>query len=110
MFTRSVVLRTAVLFPLLSAGMALADPADGRYFDHYGMMGGAGWFYGPIMMLLFFGLLVAAVVLIVRLLGGAPLGQGWSRTEDRSQAILRERFAKGEITQEEFEKAKKALD
>lgn len=93
----------------LSAGALRADPGDGQYFGHYGMMNGGGWIFGPIMLLIFFGLLVAAVVLIVRLLG-SDLLRSAGRPDDRSLSILRERFAKGEITQEEFEAAKKALD
>ena len=88
---------------------ALADPGDGRYYDHYGMMGWGGWFYGPVMMLLFFALLVGAAILVVRLLGSDTLRPG-AKQEDRAQAILRERFAKGEITKEEFEASRKVLD
>jgi putative membrane protein len=89
--------------------VAQADPGDGRYYDHYGMMGWGGWFYGPVMMLLFFALLVGAVVLVVRLLGSDTLRNG-AQQEDRAHAILRERFAKGEITKEEFDTSRKALD
>lgn len=93
----------------LMLSVAQADPGDGRYYDHYGMMGWGGWFYGPVMMLLFFALLVGAVVLVVRLLGSDTLRNG-AQQEDRAHAILRERFAKGEITKEEFDTSRKALD
>ncbi|MDK3073817.1 SHOCT domain-containing protein [Sedimentitalea sp. JM2-8] len=93
----------------LKASAALAYPVEGRYVDHYGMMGWGGWFYGPVMMLLFFALLVGAVVLVVRLLGSDSLRSG-EKQEDRAHVILRERFAKGEITKEEFEESRKVLD
>ena len=94
---------------LSMATAALADPGDNRYHGHYGMMGWSGWFFGPVMMLLFFALLVGAIVLAVRLLGSDPLRPG-KKHDDRAHAILRERFAKGEITKEEFEASRKVLD
>jgi putative membrane protein len=93
----------------LMSPAAQAEPSGGRYYDHYGMMGWGGWFYGPVMMLLFFALLVGAVVLVVRLFSSDALRPG-AKQEDRVQAILRERFAKGEITKEEFEASRKVLD
>jgi putative membrane protein len=98
----------AALPTSLIAGAALADPTDGRYFDHMGMMGWGGWFYGPLMMVVFFALLVGAVLLIVRLLGANSRDDG-TGPGDRALQILRERFAKGEITREEFEDARKVL-
>lgn len=94
--------------PVLSLA-AQAAPGDGRYHDHYGMMEWGGWFYGPVMMFLFFALLIGAVVLLVRLLGSDALRPG-EKQEDRAHAILRERFAKGEITKEELETSLKVLD
>lgn len=93
----------------LMSSAVQADPGDGRYHDHYGMMGWGGWFYGPVMMLLFFALLVGAVVLVVRLIGSDTLRSG-AKQEDSANAVLRERFAKGEITKEEFEASRKVLD
>jgi putative membrane protein len=94
---------------VLPLAAAVADPGDGRSFDHYGMMGWGGWFYGPFMMLLFFALLVGAVLLVLRLLG-ADGPRSDEKREDRALKILRERFAKGEITKEEFEASRKVLD
>jgi putative membrane protein len=97
------------IFVALLSSAAQADPGDGRYYDHYGMMGWGGWFYGPVMMLLFFALLVGAVFLVIRFLGSDALRPG-QKQEDRAHAILRERFANGEITKEEFEASRKVLD
>ena len=93
---------------LAAPGAAIADPGDGRYFDHYGMMGWGGWFFGPVMMLIVFALLVGAVLLVVRLLGADTLQSG-PRSEDRAHTILRERFAKGEIGKDEYEASRKVL-
>ena len=72
------------------------------------MMGFGGWIIRPLMMLTFFALLVGAVVLIVRIIGGGS-GAARDRQPDRSLEILRERFAKGEIDAEEFDAGRKTL-
>lgn len=97
---------------LVSFGaVSLASAQEQRYraFDHGEMMGWGGWFFGPIMMVTFFALLVGAVVLIVRILDTGARGTGADQG-DRARAILRERFAKGEISKEEYEAAAKVLD
>ena len=60
----------------LISSMAQADPGDGRYDVHHGMMGWDGWFYGPVTILLLFALLVSPVVVVVRLLGSDTLRNG----------------------------------
>lgn len=64
----------------------------------YGAMGGFGW----IFMIVFWGLVIWAVVALVR--GGGAHGKDKSPLE-----ILKERYAKGEIDQKEFEEKKKDL-
>lgn len=85
-----------------TATSALAD-GGGQYHDH-GMMGG-NWFFGPIMMLLFIGLIVGAIVLTARFLGFDTS----NRSSSNSLDILKERFAKGEIDKDEFEERKRIL-
>ncbi len=101
---------TLMTLPLVSGftTRALADGAQEGYYGHMGMMGG-GWFMGPIMMLIFFAFLVGAVVLIVRLLGGG-FGSSKGAGTDRALHVLRERFANGEINEEEFQKRKRVLE
>jgi len=94
---------------LTASGAALADPQDGRYFDHHGMMGWGGWPAGPIMVLIFFALLVGAVGLVVRLLRSDTSRSG-AGSEDTAHTILRERFARGEIGEDEYEASRKVLD
>ena len=76
------------------------------------MMWGNGWgwwVFGTLMMLAFWGGLVALVVFGIR---------GWNRPREGSQpsgtpdakAILEERFARGEISKEEFEERKQVLE
>ena len=78
-----------------------------------GMMGWGGFggygmgFVGWIFMLLFWGLIVVGVVLVVRWLWdqGRP-GMGGA---DSSLEILKRRYARGEISKEEFDRMKQDL-
>ena len=65
---------------------------------------GAMWLLGPLMMLLFWGGLAVLVVWAVRAFSRGPnLGP------DSAHEILRRRLASGEITQAEYEQARKAI-
>lgn len=70
-----------------------------------------GWMWGVwgavamAMMLAFWGLVIAALVLAVRWL----LRQGERTPSDRAMDILRERYARGEISREEFEARRRDL-
>jgi putative membrane protein len=73
-----------------------------------GMMGfGWGWFI-PILMVVFWGLVVWGIVALVRGLGGCCVPAQRDDTESALD-ILRKRYAKGEINREEFEAKKKEL-
>ncbi|MGH2760291.1 MAG: SHOCT domain-containing protein [Actinomycetota bacterium] len=61
---------------------------------------------GPLAALLFLGLLIAGAVIIVRMLINRPQGGSPSRGP---LAILEERFARGEIDEEEFRTRRDAL-
>lgn len=72
--------------------------------------GWGGWVVGFVMMALFWGGLVALVVLVLR---------GWDGGRDRGRAepgppdareILEERFAKGEISEDELEQRRRVLE
>lgn len=73
-----------------------------------GMMWGWGYgFFGWLMMLLFWGLIIAGAVLVIR----------WLVDQTRSPAlgsetaldVLKRRYAKGEITKEQFDAMKRDL-
>jgi len=102
----------------LAGGLNAALPALAQGTTNYGhgpgMMwngGWAGWFVGPVMMLLFLAAAVAVVVLMVRWLGGTDhhRGPATRRHETSALEILEQRFARGEIDEEEFRKRKQAL-
>lgn len=91
---------------LLAAPAAYADPGEGWSGYHHEMMWGAGLF-GGFMMLLFWGVLLALVVFAVRWLSKS------SDESIKSQSaldILKERYAKGEIDEDEYLKRKSTLE
>jgi putative membrane protein len=69
--------------------------------------GWGGWFLGALMMLLFWGGLVALVVFAMRSWGG---GQRPGSQGPNARSILEERFARGEISKEEFEERRRVLE
>lgn len=89
--------------PMAWAGPALAD-ANGGMMNGYGM---GGYGFGGFGMLLFWGLVIAAVVLVVMQLRGR--GESETVAPDALEE-LRLRYARGEIDEEEFQRRKAALD
>ena len=76
------------------------------------MMPWYGMIFGPIMMITVLATVVTIVVLIVRWIGGAPLGASVPNYRPPGKTpidILEERFAKGEIDKEEFEERRRVL-
>ncbi len=65
-----------------------------------------GWF-GQAIEIVFFVVLIIAVVYIARSLG--RLGGGYMKMEDSSLEILKKRYARGEIDKQEYEEKKKDL-
>lgn len=77
------------------------------------MMGGDGWgswIGGGLMMLLFWGGLVALVVFLVRGFGARPSQGDEKRSPPDAREILAERFARGEISEDEFEQRRRVLE
>jgi putative membrane protein len=70
---------------------------------------GWGWIAGGLVMLVFWGGLIALVVYVVR--GGARSSRvGNEQITHDARNILAERFARGEISEEEFEQRKRVLE
>jgi putative membrane protein len=72
------------------------------------MMDSWDWLWGALMMLVFWGGLAAVIVFAVRASSGRGPRPGSGETTD-ARTILEGRFAKGEISQEEFEQRKRVL-
>jgi len=68
----------------------------------WGYADGWSWLWMAAMMVLFWGGVIALAVVAIRAFTG-PKGT------DQAVDILRRRLASGEITQDEFEKTRKAL-
>ena len=67
------------------------------------------WLWMGLSMLVFWGGLVTVVVLAVRAFGGRSSPRDEERVKD-ARAILAERFARGEISEEEFEHRSQVLE
>lgn len=103
----SLVLLIAV--PMIWGG-AVGWSDGGWHMMGPGMMGSFGWgWFMPVFMLLFFGLVIWAIVAVVR---GASQSDGYQTSSIRSDSALealKMRYAQGKISIEEFEKIKKSL-
>jgi putative membrane protein len=65
---------------------------------------GAWMFFAPVMMVIFVSAFIAVMYLVMR--DGAACGG----RDERAVSILRERYARGEIDQAEFEKRRRLLE
>jgi len=104
--------RTPLLAAIVGAvGVASAMAEESpRYYYGPHMWDGGGWFLGPFVMLFFLGLVVVAVVLLVRWLGGSAPSSTGPAPRQTALDILRERFARGEIDKAEFDHRKQVLE
>ncbi|MGA2977131.1 MAG: SHOCT domain-containing protein [Spirochaetia bacterium] len=79
-------------------------------FGRYGLGAAHGWAWltwaGPIALIVFWALFVVAMILLIVYL--IRHGRGYA-PDSTAMAILRERYAKGEIAKEEFEEKRKDL-
>jgi putative membrane protein len=75
---------------------------------HWGGDFGMGFGGGGIIMILFWGIIILGIVYLVKVL----LGGTSSREENKSESareVLEKRFARGEMSKEEFEDAMTVL-
>lgn len=104
---------TGLLFmSLLTLVPDLALAQGGYWGMGPGMMGGwgMGWF-GGIFMMLFWVLIIIALVFFIRWLvrtGDSKSDKGIGQS--RALEILKERYARGEIDTEEFEQRRRLLE
>ena len=78
------------------------------YGDMMGWGGDWGWgWFGMVHMVLWWLLIILGIVVLAKWIFGGSGSRGSS--EDRALAILRERYARGEIDKQEFEARKRDL-
>ena len=102
-----IVLAILVVVPLLWGSIS---GWQGRSWGMMGpgMMGGFGWgLFMPVFMVVFWGLIIWGVVALVRGLTGSK-GSAFPG-EDSALAILKRRYAQGDISREEYQGKKKEL-
>lgn len=102
----------APLAMLGSSSVAWAQQESRPYYGHGPHMWGDGpWmFVGPLMMIVFLAAIVAAIILMVRWIGGPGHSTGQRSSAGRAPLdILKERFARGEIDKEEYEDRRRTL-
>ncbi|MFT4830323.1 MAG: putative membrane protein [Paracoccaceae bacterium] len=98
----------------------MADVGDipdrvGPFYHGHDMMwggnqwGGFGMFMGPVFMILMMVGIIVGAIYLLRLFGGPGLAGSGHAAHDRAMALLKERYAKGEIESQEFEERKKLL-
>jgi len=80
------------------------------FWPHIGF-GGFGMIIGMIFAKLFFLALIAAIVvfIVLAIKGSKYRHEYWHKMGDKPIEILKERYAKGEITKEQFENMKKDI-
>lgn len=76
-------------------------------WDQWGRGYGMDWGWFGAMHLLWWLLLIAGAAALLRYILG--LKGGADRGEDRAHAVLRERYARGEIDQQEFDERMRHL-
>ncbi len=81
----------------IGRGLAQGGPGPGQMMSDWGW--GFMWLM-PLVMLAWFALMIAVIVLLVRWLGGGSGGRSASTSTARD--ILKERYARGEIDREEY--------
>lgn len=89
---------------------ALAQGLDGREFYRHYDFGFGHMLFGGLMMIAFWGGIILLIVLAVRWIGSGGPGRD-DRAVGRQSAldILQERYARGEIDHDEFERRKQLL-
>jgi putative membrane protein len=104
----------SVVIAILFIGEIMSAVFGGWRYSGWGMMGpsmmgGIGfWWLMPVLVVVFWGLVIWGLVTLVRSLGSST-GHTGSMHSSSAVEILKERYARGEISKEEFEDKKKDL-
>lgn len=112
----AIVVGVIVLVLLLLGGMGAGMMGYGGYGGMMwpGMMGnyyGPGFGFGGLLMMLFWLLIIGGIVLLVvwAVGRGGMATLGGTRPQDSALEILKQRYARGEITKEQFDQMRRDL-
>lgn len=105
-----LILMAGFLISYIYAPLLWAQDSVPYYGQHMMWGGGGGWFFGPLFALFWLAIAVAVVVLVVKWLGGIAHQGSMIVPDGNALDILKERFARGEISKEEYSEAKKVLE
>src|SRR4030042_1572990 len=72
-----------------------------------GMMGGFGWGLMPLLVIVFWGLIIWGIVAAVRGVNNRKFGE--TSATDSALEVLKVRYARGEIKKREYEEKKREL-
>lgn len=76
---------------------------------HWGFGNGMGGWFGGIGMILFWGILILLVWYLIKQIGGGGASGKGSTQSESALDILKKRYARGEISKEEFDRMKQDL-
>ncbi len=106
---RLITTMIMLLLPTLWAAPSLAQAYGDRDIWWHPAWGWGHMIFGSLMMIVFWGGIVALIVLLVRWLGGASGDTSGLIQRQTPLELLQERFAKGEIDRQEYEERRKVL-
>lgn len=105
-----IILAVFIVLPLV-LGAVTGWQGYGYGMMGSGMMGGFGWMWlMPLFWIVFLGLIIWAVVALVRGLSPSGGANSVSSLPDSALEILKKRYARGEINKEEYEAKRKDLE
>ena len=106
-------LRTGFIVTGIVVAVLIVGSIIGRFIGWrgtgWGMMGGyGGMWLMPIIMVVFWGLVIWGIVALVRFIISSS-SKGLSSQTDSALEILKTRYARGEISKQEYEEKRKDL-
>jgi putative membrane protein len=90
---------------MMGPGWGMMGPGWGMMGP--GMMGGFGWGWLPLLLIVFWGLVIWGIVAAVRSTSGRRSGD--ESTTESALEVLKRRYALGEIKKREYEEKKRDL-
>jgi len=78
--------------------------------QHMVGLGWGGWLLGGLMMLIFWGGLIILVFFLARAFAGSGNQRQGASTDETALDILKKRYARGELSKEEFESIRRDLE